>query len=139
VIHGFRRVQHELAVVGFVAVVVLLTSSLAVYELEHDVQPQQFRHLWDALWWSFVTLTTVGYGDLVPVTIGGRLIGIVTMLVGIGIFGTFISLVGSSFLTTMREQQQAAASGRIEGEPVEESPPWTAPRTVDLPPGDFPG
>lgn len=139
VIHGFRRVGHELAVVGFVAVTVLLTSSLAVFEFEHDTQPEKFRHLWDALWWSFVSLTTVGYGDLVPVTIGGRLIGILTMLIGIGIFGTFISLVGSSFLTTMREEQLAAEAGRVEGEAVEESAPWTEPEKSDPVVGDMPG
>jgi voltage-gated potassium channel len=98
-------VRHELAVVGFVVVIVVMFSSVAMREFEHDVQPEKFHRLSDAVWWSFVTLTTVGYGDVYPVTLGGRLIAIVTMVVGIGIFGTFISLIGSSFLTTMREEE----------------------------------
>ena len=105
VLHGFRKVKDELAVVGFVVIILVMFSSVAMHELEHDVQPEKFRRLSDAVWWSFVTLTTVGYGDMYPVTMGGRLIAIVTMTIGIGIFGTFISLIGSSFLSTMRENE----------------------------------
>ena len=103
VMHGFRRVSRELSVVGFVAGIVLVASSMAMYELEREAQPEKFGHLSDALWWSFVTLTTVGYGDIYPITMPGRVVAVGTMLVGIGVLGTFISLVGSSFLTSMRE------------------------------------
>ncbi len=103
VMRGFRRVGHELAVVSFVAVIVLIASSVALHEFEHEAQPEKFGRLSDAVWWSFVTLTTVGYGDLYPITGGGRIVAVITMLVGIGVLGTFLSLVGSSFLTTMRE------------------------------------
>ena len=104
VISGFHKVKDELTVVGFVVVVVLMVSAVAIYEFEHEVQPDKFRLLSDSVWWAFVTLTTVGYGDMVPITTGGRLIAMVTMVVGIGIFGTFISLIGSSFISTMREE-----------------------------------
>jgi voltage-gated potassium channel len=105
VMSGFRKVKDELAVIGFVVVIMVMFSSVAIYECEHAVQPDKFRRLSDAVWWSFATLTTVGYGDLYPVTLGGRVIAIITMIVGIGIFGTFISLIGSSFLSTMRSGQ----------------------------------
>jgi len=108
VMHGFRRVRHELAVVGFVTVVVVLASSVAMHEFEREAQPQAFGHLTDAVWWSIVTLTTVGYGDLSPVTLAGRVVAVLTMLVGIGVLGTFLSLVGSSFLTTMRHEESSA-------------------------------
>ena len=108
---GFRNVRHELAVVGFVTAMVLMFSAVAIHEFERQVQPEKFGRLSDALWWSFVTLTTVGYGDLYPVTAAGRAIAVVTMLVGIGILGTFISLVGSSLLSTMRDEQWQDAAG----------------------------
>ena len=107
VMHGFRKVKDELAVVGFVVVIMVMFSAVAMHEFEHEVQPDKFAHLSDAVWWSFVTLTTVGYGDLYPMTAGGRVIAVITMTVGIGIFGTFISLIGSSFLSTMRDQQES--------------------------------
>jgi voltage-gated potassium channel len=134
VMHGFRRVRHELAVVSFVAVIVLMASSMAIYEFEHDAQPDRFTRLSDAVWWSFVTLSTVGYGDLYPITSGGRIVGAITMLVGIGIFGTFISLVGSSFLTTMREERDEEAARELTREELlPEDAPWTEPAVVDAP------
>ena len=106
VMHGFAKVKHELAVVGFVVIVVVLFSSVAMHEFEHDAQPAKFSRLSDSVWWCFITLTSVGYGDLYPITAGGRVIAIITMIVGSGIFGTFISLVGSSFLSTMRDDER---------------------------------
>jgi voltage-gated potassium channel len=117
VMHGFRIVKDELAVVGFVVVIVVLFSSMAIYEFEHDEQPKDFGTLADAMWWSFVTLTTVGYGDLYPVTAGGRIVAAFTMVVGIGIFGTFISLIGSSFISTMRDGNANDPSRMILGHP----------------------
>lgn len=108
VLRGFRKVGHELAVVGFVAIVVLFFSAAAMHEFEHQAQPEKFGRLSDSLWWSFVTLTTVGYGDSFPITGAGRAVAVVTMLVGIGVLGTFISLVGTSFLATMGKDEQAA-------------------------------
>jgi voltage-gated potassium channel len=58
------------------------------------------------LWWSFITLTTVGYGDVFPVTMSGRIVAIVTLIVGMGIFGTFLSLIGSAFISTMQEKRK---------------------------------
>jgi voltage-gated potassium channel len=128
VLHGFRRVKHELSVVGFVAIIVVLASSIAMHEFEREAQPDKFGHLGDSVWWSFVTLTTVGYGDLYPVTIGGRIVAVGTMLVGIGVLGTFLSLVGSSFLTTMREHEGTLDESHDPLAPPESvplAPPWT--------------
>ncbi len=126
VMRGFRRVGNELAVVSFVALVVLVASSVALHEFEHEAQPEKFGRLHDALWWSFVTLTTVGYGDLYPITLGGRIVAVITMLMGIGVLGTFLSLVGSSFLTTIREPLPASEDGPFEGELLPTLPThWT--------------
>lgn len=128
VLHGFRRVKHELSVVGCVAVIVVLSSSIAMHEFEREAQPDKFGHLSDAVWWSFVTLTTVGYGDLYPVTAGGRIVAVGTMIVGIGVLGTFLSLVGSSFLTTMRESDSTPHQLPDELAPHSAFPlvpPWT--------------
>ena len=55
-------------------------------------------HAEDAIWWSYVTITTVGYGDKFPVTTEGRIIGSILMTTGVGIFGTFTALVSSWFI-----------------------------------------
>jgi voltage-gated potassium channel len=130
VVHGFRKVKDELLVVGFVVLIVVLFSSMAIYEFEHDEQPDDFATLADAMWWSFVTLTTVGYGDLYPVTAGGRLVAAFTMVLGIGIFGTFISLIGGSFISTMRDEEASRHPRSSHGHPhfeqseAQRSVPW---------------
>jgi voltage-gated potassium channel len=105
VLSAFYKVRRELAVIGIAASMVLLFSAVALHELERHAQPERFGRLSGALWWSLVTLTTVGYGDYYPITTAGRLVAAVTMLVGIGILGTFFSLLGSSLLANMRAEQ----------------------------------
>ena len=129
VMHGFRRVKGELAVVGLVAVAVLVFSAVAMHEFERDAQPDKFGRLSDSLWWSFVTLSTVGYGDLYPITPIGRAVAVVTMLVGIGILGTLISLVGSSFLITMRREEDESTETPQPPIPIAGRPPVDVPWT----------
>lgn len=78
-------------VVGIVAVVTLLgTVGFVIFEKD--------MHFGDALWWSIVTLTTVGYGDISPATLGGRLVGIAIMVAGIGFLGTLTATIASIFV-----------------------------------------
>lgn len=100
-----RKVGIQLEVMGFVLAFVVLVSSTALYEAERDVQPDKIRHMGDALWWCVVTLATVGYGDISPVTMLGRTIATLTMIVGLGIFGTFISIIGSAFISAMQDEE----------------------------------
>lgn len=100
---AFRKVQAELVVTGLAALMVLVFSAVALHELERQAQPDKFGRLSEALWWSLVTMTTVGYGDCYPVTGAGRLVASCTMIVGIGILGTFFSLLGSSLLAHVRD------------------------------------
>ena len=60
----------------------------------------------DALWWSAVTVTTVGYGDRFPVTSGGRIIAIILMVTGIGLFGAFTALFATFILTPEKEKRE---------------------------------
>lgn len=101
-----HKVLPQLEIIGLVLVLVVTISSTAIYEAERDAQPDKFQSMADALWWCVVTLATVGYGDLTPVTAAGRLIASVTMIIGLGIFGTFISLIGGAFITAMQDEEQ---------------------------------
>lgn len=105
VMDGIKRVRQELYVVGYIVCIVVVFSSVLILQFEKQAQPDKFDKPSDALWWSFVTMATVGYGDLAPVTLGGRIVAIFTMIVGIGIFGVFVSLIGSALIVTWKEQQ----------------------------------
>src|SRR5262245_38527453 len=69
---AFLKVREELLVFGAFALVVMFLSSVGIYYFEHDAQPLKFSSIPQCLWWSAVTLTTVGYGDIYPITPGGK-------------------------------------------------------------------
>ena len=83
---GSRRLLDRLGRVVLVAVAVVLLASLVAHHAEHPVNPQ-FATFGDALWWGIVTITTVGYGDIVPVTATGRWAAVVIMVTGIAVLG----------------------------------------------------
>ena len=79
----FRKKSRELVASGIFVLVIMLLSSLLMYHAEHGAQPNVFRNAFSGLWWAVATLTTVGYGDIYPVTTVGRLLGAVIALSGI--------------------------------------------------------
>ncbi len=97
---AFVRVRYEF---GFAVFTLACLCSVGIYEAEKAAQPVMFAKLSDAAWYTVTTLTTVGYGDKVPVTLAGRLIAVFMMVCGLGLFGTFVSLIGSAFLEELRK------------------------------------
>lgn len=76
---------------------IILLFSIIIYEVEMGTNPKMHHYI-DAVWWSFVTATTVGYGDITPVTVPGRIIGIALMLTGTCLFATFTAFFAQFFL-----------------------------------------
>ena len=87
-----------------ILVVIVVISSTLLYFLEREIQPKVFGSIPDAMWWAMATLTTVGYGDAVPVTTAGRIIGSVVMVLGIGIFVLWTSIFASGFMEETRKR-----------------------------------
>lgn len=88
---------------SMVAIMLVLSSAL-VYHFERTVQPAAFSSIPQSLWWAMATMTTVGYGDIVPVTPAGRVIGGVVMLTGIGLFGLWTGIIASGFSEEIRKR-----------------------------------
>ncbi len=80
----------------------------AVFLLEHGRNPQ-FAELQDGLWWAFVTLTTVGYGDMVPATAGGRIVAVLTMVFGIAVYSLTIANL-TAFIEDYRQRARRDGS-----------------------------
>ena len=109
----FSAVQHEWR--SFVATLYLLIlaifiSSSLIYILEHNVQPEHFGSIPDAMWWTVVTLTTVGYGDIVPMTVAGKLVATLTALMGVCVVALLTGIVATGFTNqvSMRRNQLEA-------------------------------
>jgi voltage-gated potassium channel len=104
-----RRQFHYVALLGL-AVVAL--GAIAVYAVESG-QNRAIGSVGDAIWWAIVTATTVGYGDVSPVTPEGRVIAVVLMLVGIGIIGVFTATIASFFVGQDQTSDQQGIEARL--------------------------
>ncbi|MCW3072679.1 MAG: ion transporter [Bacteroidetes bacterium] len=103
--HIFRnRAAGAFTSVSIIAILLIIFSAIAILQVEDDPN-SNIKTAEDAIWWAYVTITTVGYGDKFPVTSEGRLIAAVLMTAGVGLFGTFTGFVASWFVADKRETQ----------------------------------
>ena len=100
VIHAKRS---ELLTVIMVLSILLLMASSLIFFAEKEAQPDKFANIPQAMWWSIITLTTVGYGDVFPVTVAGRLLAGLIAIVGIGLFALPAGILGSGFVDELRK------------------------------------
>lgn len=107
---GLRRFAARLGKVAIVAGLVLVLASLAAYHAEHPTNPE-FATVGDSLWWGIVTLTTVGYGDIVPHTHAGRFAGIVIMFTGIAVLGVLSGSLASLFNLEQSSEDRHSKAG----------------------------
>ncbi len=101
-----HRADNALLTVLFLVVCVLQFGSLAVLSAEKLSPDSNIKNASDALWWVYVTITTVGYGDRFPVTNAGRLAGVFVLTAGVGLFGTLSGFVANAFLAPPRKKEQ---------------------------------
>lgn len=97
-----NKVQGTFSAVATIAVLMVIFSAIAILQVETDPN-RNIKTAEDALWWAYVTITTVGYGDKFPVTTEGRIIAAFLMTVGVGLFGTFTAFIASWFLEDKKE------------------------------------
>ena len=93
---AFQEVKGELSLFLMVALFTIYVSSVGIYFFEHEVQPEQFGSIFHCLWWSVVTLTTVGYGDVYPITVGGKIFTSFIVFIGVGILAVPTGLLASA-------------------------------------------
>ncbi len=100
-----RSKKEELAITLFMVSVLLIIASSFMYFLEHDAQPEAFSSIPATLWWGIETLTTVGYGDVFPITPYGKVMGATIALLSIGIFALPTGIIGSGFMEEIQAQR----------------------------------
>jgi len=92
-----KRERRTLAAIMTLMLIILFIASSLIFLFEHDRQPEQFASIPHAMWWGVSTLTTVGYGDVVPISLWGRVLGVVIMLLGIGTLALQAGVLASAF------------------------------------------
>ena len=102
---AFASMRDEIMLfMGLTGIVVFL-AAFGAYHFEHEAQPEQFSHMGDALWWAVATLTTVGYGDIYPITVGGKIMTAIVVICGLGIVAAPAGVVAQAMATALREKR----------------------------------
>jgi len=102
-----KRSKSDLIVTLFVTFLLLLLASSLMYYVENPVQPDKFPNIVASAWWTIVTLTTVGYGDIYPVTVLGKILGGLIALLGIGLVALPTGIISSGFMEEIRLKNQS--------------------------------
>jgi voltage-gated potassium channel len=115
-----RRAKSTLLVVLLVGIVVLELSSIAILNAEQGSANANIKNASDALWWGYVTVTTVGYGDRYPVTNQGRIVGLFLLTVGVAIFSVVTSFLADWFRQSRQSKpKEVAEENKLPGAPVD--------------------
>lgn len=96
--HALEEVRAELLVFGVFSGLMLYISSVGIYLFEHEVQPDVFTSIPESMWWAVASFTTVGYGDMVPITTGGRIFTTVVLFIGLGVVAVPSAIVTAALL-----------------------------------------
>ena len=118
----FARYSHSLKLLGavlakvkialfstlFMTLLVVFISSVVMYHLEHEVQPEAFPSIAAACWWGIATLTTVGYGDIYPVTALGKVFSSLIALLGIGLVAIPTGIISGAYVQALEQQRNGA-------------------------------
>lgn len=89
----------------FIIIVLMLASSLGIYSAEHEAQPDVFRNAFSGIWWSVSTLLTVGYGDIYPVTVIGKIMAILSAFLGVGVVAIPTGIISAGFVEQYTKKQ----------------------------------
>ena len=103
---AFASRRYELLLALYAAVFVMVISATLLYLVEGPSQPEKFGSLPRALWWSVVTLTTIGYGDVYPETVVGRVLASVTAVLGIGLIAAPTGILAAAFSDALQQQRE---------------------------------
>lgn len=107
--HFTRSVMYakeEIQLFVFVTLILIYLSAVGIYYFENAAQPEVFSSIFDSLWWAIITLTTVGYGDVYPITVGGKMFTFVILLIGLGIVAIPTGIISSALTKSIDEKKQ---------------------------------
>ena len=98
--------REEALIFLFATFILLYISSLGIYYFEHDAQPDTFKSVFHSMWWAVATLTTVGYGDVYPITLGGKVFTFVILMCGLGVVAVPAGLVAAALTKVLDDEER---------------------------------
>ena len=104
---AFNRIKKELIIFSILAVFILYISAVGIYHFENPAQPDKFPDIFHSMWWAVATLTTVGYGDVFPITNGGKIFASLVVYVGLGLIALPAGLIGGAFSEAFSKNKES--------------------------------
>ena len=103
---AFISIKEELLLFLVATAFVMFMAAVGIYYFENSAQPDVFKSVFHSLWWAVTTLTTVGYGDAYPITVGGKIFSFVILMIGLEIIAVPAGLVASALTKTLRDEDK---------------------------------
>ena len=118
-----RKKKGQLMSSCFIVFILMIAASLLMYNFEHEAQPEAFANAFSGFWWAANSLLTVGYGDVVPITLAGRICGLVLTFLGVGVVAIPTGILSAGFMEQVSIAREKAVEEGIldEGELEEET------------------
>jgi voltage-gated potassium channel len=98
--------KEELVVFSFASVIMIFIAAVGIYHFEHEAQPLVFASIFDSLWWAVTSFTTVGYGDMFPITTGGRIFTFFVLMIGVGLIAVPTGIIASSLAQIRKSEDK---------------------------------
>jgi voltage-gated potassium channel len=113
----FKEKKEELIITMFGSSLLLILSATLMYEIEHDIQPDKFGSIFHSIWWAVATLTTIGYGDVFPISGWGQFLAAITALFGIGLVAIPTGIISIGFVEQLQNKNTELSNSDSEVEP----------------------
>jgi len=98
--------KEEILLFLIVTLILIYFSAVGIYYFENEVQPENFSSIFDSLWWAIITLTTVGYGDVYPITVGGKVFTFFILMIGLGIVAIPTGIISSALTKSVDKNEE---------------------------------
>jgi voltage-gated potassium channel len=102
---AFSAVKEELVLFLVATAFLLFVAAVGIYYFENSAQPEAFKSVFHCLWWAIVTFTTVGYGDVYPITVGGKIFTLIMLIIGLGVVAVPTALIASALTKVVRDEE----------------------------------
>lgn len=103
---AIKSAKEEIVLFIIITLILIYFSAIGIYYFENAAQPEHFSSVFDSLWWAIITLTTVGYGDVYPITVGGKVFTFLMLLIGLGIVAIPTGIISSALTKSLDKERK---------------------------------
>jgi len=102
---AIKSAKEEILLFILITLILIYFSAVGIYYFENQAQPEHFSSIFDSLWWAIITLTTVGYGDVYPITVGGKVFTFFILMIGLGIVAIPTGIISSALTKSIDKKE----------------------------------